>query len=273
MTPAAPIVVRTPPHAPFRAGAPRFAPALAPIESERWLVPDTERHVLDWKAQMLDAPAQVFRADPGSEAAAQEAADRVLEAVGRRRGAGLIAASRHVSDDLVVMTRQASGWTCSALTLTAPTFFSIESVIGRDVAGLHGPVPQAARLSDRIDRVFNGLRPGPVLERFNWTLQAGADRFAPLADPLRSRARAADPADALEVLHLRVERQTLCKLCETGAVLFTIRVCLDPVGHLKEPDRAALAAAWRGLGPAGRAYKGWADYEALAEAAFHAWGV
>jgi hypothetical protein len=42
---------------------------------------------------------------------------------------------------------------------------------------------------------------------------------------------------------------------------------------LAPADRAALAAAWRGLGEPGRAYKGWAAYEALAAAAFDAWDV
>ncbi|MCR9128988.1 MAG: DUF3445 domain-containing protein [Alphaproteobacteria bacterium] len=267
------IPARTPPHAPFRAGAPRFVPALKPIAPADWLAPDTEAHVLDWKRAMLDRPDLVHRAEPGSEAAAHEAADLVGRALGAPVAGDLIKASRLVSDDLVIMTPGAAGWTCAALTLTAPTFFAIEDVIGRNIAALHGPVPDAARLSTRIERVFEGLQPGTVLERFNWTLQAGADRFTPDAAPLRARALRADREAWRALLHLRVERQTIVKLRETGAVLFTIRVCLDPVAALQHEDRASLAAAWRTLGPEGRAYKGWADYEGLAAAAFKAWGV
>ena len=264
---------RTPPHAPFRAGAPRFTPALRPIDPARWLTPDTEAHVLDWKQEMLDRPDAVFRLEECGADAAAEAADSVGAALGLPVNGDLVAASRAVSDDLVVMVPGADGWTCGALTLTAPTFFAIGDVIGRGVAALHGPVPDGAGLSARIERVFNGLRPGQVLERFNWTLQAGPERFTPDAAPLRARAKAADPSQALDLLHLRVERQTIIKLERTGAVLFTIRVGLDPVAHLAPGDRAALAAAWRGLGAKGRAYKGWSAYELMVQAAFRIWGV
>ena len=267
-----PIPARPPAHAPFRTGPPRFAPALSVMDPGRWLTPDSEAHVLDWKQARLDAPDQSYRALPGSGPAAREAAAAVAGALGAPAG-DLVAASRLLSDDLVVMMRAPGGWRCAALTLTAPTFFAIDDVIGRDVGALHGPVPDAARLSARIERVFDGLRPGPALERFNWTLQAGAERFTPDSAPLRDQARAARADQALDVLHLRVERQTLVKLPQTGAVLFTIRVCLDPLSALDPEDRAALASAWRALGPHGRAYKGWAAYDRLAQAAFNAWGV
>lgn len=267
------IPVRRPPHRPFRDGAPRFAPALQPIEPAAWLTPDSEAHVLDWKGAMLDAPEAVHRAMPEAASATRDAAASISETLGADPTDDLIAASRLVSDDLVVMIRGDAGWRCAALTLTAPTFFAIDAVIARDVAALHDPVPDAARLAARIDRVFDGVRPGQILERFNWTLQPGPERFTPDAAPLRERASRRPAPSPLEALHLRVERQTITKLRRTGAVLFTIRVCLDPLTHLAEEDRSALAAAWRGLGPQGRAYKGWAAYEPLAEAAFATWRV
>ena len=265
--------MRRPPYTPFRAGAPRFTPALAPIERARWLAPDTEAHVLDWKRDLLARPELVFRRHESAGPAASEAAARVEAEHGAAATGDLLAASALVSDDLVVMERGPAGWTCTALTLTAPTFFSIDTAFGRDLSALHGPVPAGARLSGRIARIFDAVREDQVLERFNWTLQAGAERFTPDAAPLRARAQATDPAQALDLLHLRVERQTITRLPGAGAVLFTIRVCLDPVAALEPEDRRALASAWRGLGPDGRAYKGWAALEALVEAAFNAWAV
>lgn len=268
------IPARTPPHAPFRAGAPRFTPALSPIDPSRWLTPDSERHVLTWKQTLLDEPAAVFRAEPGAAESTREAADRVGQALHLPCGGDLVAASRGLSDDLVVMGANGAGrWICQALTLTAPTFFAIDDVIGRDLTALHAPTPHGAALAGRIARVFDGVRPGLVLERFNWTLQAGPERFTPDAGFLRERALKTPDSEALSVLHLRVERQTIVKLARTGAVLFAIRVCLDPLSQLERDDRRALAAAWRALGAEGRAYKGWAAYENLAGAAFDAWGV
>lgn len=271
---APPRLERAPPFFPFQAGAPRFGPALNPIDPETWLTPDTEAHVIDWKQALLDQPELTYRCLPQGREAAREAAQAVGKALHCETGGSLIAASRRVSDDLVVMTPDLEGqWRCTALTLTAPTFFSIAEVIGRDVAALHGPVPQAAQLSARISRVFSGLSVGLVLERFNWTLQYGADRFTPDSRPLKQRAATCDPKTDWTQLFLRVERQTIIKLEATGAILFTIRVCLDPVVALRVEDRPALAKAWRALGQEGRLYKGWAAYERLVGALFKAWGV
>jgi len=259
-----------PPHLPFRAGAPRFVPALAPIDPQTWLTPDTEAHVLDWKAKCLERPGEVFRQAPEAGPAAREAANRVSAALGARCD-DLPAASRLVSDDLVVVEKCAGAWRTTALTLTAPTFFSIDHAFMGDLDALHAPVPDGGRLAARIARVFDHLRAGQVLERFNWTLQCGPERFVPDAAPMRAAALETEPEDALTALHLRVERQTISRLPETGAVLFTIRVCLDPLSSLEEPDRAALAAAWRGLGSQGRAYKGWDALEPLAARVFSIW--
>jgi len=265
--------MRRPPHAPFRAGAPRFAPALRPIDPSAWLTPDTEAHVTDWKSSLLDTPEQTLRVTPRAGPAAAEAAQAVEHAVGAPPTGELVRAARRVSDDLVIMQRGQAGWICTALVLTAPTFFSIDAVLGRGLAALHAAAPGGEALARRIARVFDNIRPGQVLERFNWTLQPGSERFTPDAAPLRARAATADPATALDLLHLRVERQTITRLAATGAVLFTTRVCLDPITALAPPDRAALAAAWRALGPVGRAYKGWDALEPLARAAFARWGV
>ncbi|MFW6412935.1 MAG: heme-dependent oxidative N-demethylase subunit alpha family protein [Oceanicaulis sp.] len=265
--------MRQPPHAPFRSGPPGFAPALRPIDPARRFRPDTEDHVLDWKAGLLAASDKVYRAAPESAEAACEAARAVEIDLGAPATGDLLAASGLVSDDLVVMEKRDGDWVCTALTLSAPTFFSVDLAFEGGLAALHGPVPDGARLARRIGRVFDGLRPGLVLERFNWTLQPGAERHTPDAAPLRAEAARLDPCEAADRLHLRVERQTISRLPQTGAVLFTIRVCLDPADALENADRTALAAAWRRLGAEGRAYKGWAAYEAAAGALFARWGV
>ncbi len=257
-----------PPHAPWRAGAPRFNVGLKPIDPARWLFPDSEARVLDWKAGLLSRPEDVLRQAAGANAAALEAAALVCAEAGAPAG-DLIAAAHLVSDDLVVMTRDDQGrWLTGAIVLCSPTFFSVDHAFGRDLTALHGPVPDGAALAARIARVFDGLRPGQVLERFNWTLQWGPERFTPDAAPLRAAANAAPEREASVHLHVRVERQTIIKLPDAGAVLFTIRVCLDRVSALGGDDLTALAQAWRGLGEAGRRYKGWAALERHAQAVF-----
>ncbi|WP_109251430.1 heme-dependent oxidative N-demethylase subunit alpha family protein [Marinicauda salina] len=265
-----------PPHAPWRAGPPRFAVGLKPIDPAAWLTPDTEAHVLQQKRSILARPELCFRQSHKANAAQHEAARLVASAVGEPLGEGppLLAAAALVSDDLVVMEADENGdWRATSIVLTAPTFFTIDRAFDAGLEALHGPVPDGERLARRIGRVFDNLPDDAVLERFNWTLQAGGERFTPDAAPLRDRARAAPSEMAADLLHVRVERQTIRRLPDTDAVLFTIRVCLDPVTAIAEEDRAVLAKAWRGISEDGRAYKGWDALDHLAQAQFAAWGV
>ena len=121
----------------------------------------------------------------------------------------------------------------------------------------------------RINRMFDALQPGIILERFNWTIQAGGQRFTPSSAPLRKRALAAPLQDAAALLHLRVERQTIRKLPQTGALLFTIRVCIDPLQAALQTNEhiKALRSAWQNTSPDLAAYKGWPAYQPLLMAA------
>lgn len=267
-----------PPFTPWRDGPPRFAVGLKPIDPQRWLLPDTEAHTLPERVLLLrDRVATCFQAE-ATRPAAREATALAGKAMGLgddlcRDAHPLWRLAHKVSDDLVLMMPGDEGWRVGAAVLTSPTFFSLPHAAGKTLHELHGPVPGGDRLATRIARVFDHVRPGQVLERFNWTLQAGNDRYTPDGAPLRVRAQAAGPDEADALLHVRVERQTITKLEDTGAVLFTIRVCIDPVATLDTADRASLADAWRGLGPEGRAYKRWEVLEDLMDAIFVRWGI
>ncbi|MFC4725667.1 heme-dependent oxidative N-demethylase subunit alpha family protein [Glycocaulis abyssi] len=268
-----------PPHTPWRDGPPRFAVGLKPIAPDTWLVPDTEADSLpERRALLADFALTSFEAS-GAGPAAREAA---LLATGHLHDAGMDAPepeegppalwqlAHHVSDDLVVMMPGRAGWYVGAAVLTSPTFFSLPHAAGKTLHALHQPVPGGDQLATRIARVFDHVRPGQVLERFNWTLQAGDDRFTPDGAPLRARALAAKPGEAEALLHVRVERQTITKLEDSGAVLFTIRICLDPVAALDAKEKAALGAAWHGADDAARGYKKWAVLDHLVAAALPA---
>jgi hypothetical protein len=271
--------MRKPPYLPFLASAPAFVVGLSPIEPAHWLVPDVAAAWLPEKSALIDARgSEVFEALPGSEPAQREAANLIAAALEHNLPATdeapLLAASRLVSDDPVLLERREGGWIVTALSLASPTFFPAAHAIGKGLEALHEPVPdrlgpdQTKALGQRIGRVFDMLRDGLVLERMNWTVQAGPDRFTPSGEPLRARARAAPQSEAASLMHLRVERQTIRRLPETGAVLFNIRVAIDPLAPMLEDGdvRRGFAAAW-GAAPAHvRAYKQWAACAHLVEA-------
>lgn len=275
--------MRRPPYLPFLAGPLSLAPGLRPIPPETWLDPDTEAKawLVEKRALMKTRRADVFAATEISAAAMAEAAGAVLAAApGAPVGVWetpLERAASAVSDDLCLLMRDADGfWRLEAGSLCAPTFWQLSEKAGQPLSGLHDPVPGAnPGMTGRIHRMFDALRPGQVLERFNWTVQPGTERFTPSQAPFKARAAGMAEAGALDGLWFRVERQTISKLPETGAVIFTIRVAIDPLrAALDGPGHAAaFRAAWEGIDPGLADYKGWPHYERLVRAALAEAGI
>lgn len=255
---------RQPPYLPFLRGAPHFDPALKPIPVDQWLTPDSEAKAwLRDKCVILKMMrAQVSAGDLAGEAA-EEALNLIMATTGtvptQRMPSALEEAASLVSDDLCLLTAKRPGdWQLSAGVLCAPTFWTLPERIGLDLAGLHGPVPGGdPGLAARINRVFTGLKPELVLERFNWTIQTSNQRYTPDRPGIAGKS-ARD-------LHLRVERQTIRKLARTGAVVFAIRVSVDPLLPILRDGAArdAFEDAWLGAAPAVRRYKHWDVIEPL----------
>ena len=82
---------------------------------------------------------------------------------------------------------------------------------------------------------------------------------------MRAAIPAIDPARAADALHVRVERQTLRRLPNSGGMVFTIRLWIDPLSAIAaDPQRLArFAEAWRTAHPDFRAYKQLALYDKL----------
>lgn len=258
-------------HAPYEDSA-DFAIGLKPIAEADWFE-GGEADPFARKDPLFSAHRQtVFGELPGSEAGQEEVLALVEAARGptaREGWPALYAAARAVADDLVLMEKRAGAWTVTAISLSAPSFFSVPEVLGRPLDQIHAPVHGFSdRFLSRVVRIFEGLRPGLVLQRRNWTIANSAEPFMPDAVAMRARIDAIEPASAGEELFVRVERQTLRRLPRTGGALFTIRVWLHPLGALaREPERlAAFARAWKSAPPDFRAYKRLAAYDRLIEA-------
>jgi len=248
-------------HAPW-ADHPDFAIGLRPIAPEAWFEGGEADPAARKDDLLARCPDLVWGETEGSRPAQAEALRLVAAATGGETSPGdcppLQAAARRVADDLCLMEKRDGDWRLTALSLCAPTFFSVEQVLGLSLADLHGPVPGFGdRFLARVRRVFEGLRPDLVLERRNWTVVNSPDLFTPRAEPIRAGVAAIAPENAGRALHLRVERQTLRRLPETDAALFSIRVWLDPLEALTaEPARlAGFAQAWRAAPETFRAYK------------------
>jgi hypothetical protein len=178
-------------------------------------------------------------------------------------GPPLLTAARLVQEDLVVMQRDATGWRLTSGAVCFPSSWRIRDKFGRPVEEIHGPVPgfgPGTRPAGLINRMFDNLRPEQPVLRWNWSLYGDDVLPHPLPSPTARRYGDGDRADQV---FLRNERQTLCKLPETGAILFTVRIHIDPLEALeRHPSGAAVAAALNRqlceLDEAQLAYKGMA---------------
>ncbi|HET6954375.1 MAG TPA: DUF3445 domain-containing protein [Acidimicrobiales bacterium] len=221
------------------------------------------------KAAVLAAHRdEVVAALPGTGAAARELLALVAPgpAPGPARGDGatggppggeppLVAAALAVAEDLcLVVPGPAGGWVLGAGVVCFPSHWRLRSKLGRPIAEVHGPVPHYAdELATRVDRFLDRLTPNRAAWRRNWMVHSHDHLYAPVAPP------APDPpvtaADAGGRLWLRSERQTLRRLPETGAIVFTIRTqqarLADAVAGSADPAGlrhrlAAAVAAWSG---------------------------
>ncbi len=260
----------SPRHRPWEEAA-EFTIGLRPIPIEAWLEGGEADPAARKDELFADSRGLVWAEAEGSRAGQAEAAALVEAALGPAPPSDLpplFDAARRVPDDLCLMEKRQGQWRLTALSLSAGSFFTAEEVIGRSLAELHGPVTGfAEHLLTRVQRIFDGLRPGLVLERRNWTLLNSAELHTPASAPIRAAIGQIDPAAAGRILNLRVERQTLRRLPETGGVLFTIRVWLAPLESLADhPARLdAFAKAWRTAHPDLRAYKRFDLYDDLVE--------
>lgn len=256
-------------HAPWEDAA-EFTIGLKPVAPEAWLEGGEADPAARKDPLYAARRALVWAETEGSRPAQEEVLGLVADALGAPVEAEglppLYAAARRVADDICLMEKRDGEWRLTALSLSAGSFFTASEVAGRSLRELHVPVTGfQERLLTRVTRIFEGLRPELVLERRNWSVVSSPELHMPDPGPMRGAIGAIDPARAAEVLHTRVERQTLRRLPETGGAVFTIRVWLDPLARVAEDPRrrAAFAEAWRTASPEFRAYKRLGLYDEL----------
>ncbi len=283
----------TPPtYTPYASGTTKpFSIGLSALDPRRWIEPDEDlgRYLDEKKRLEVEHYHDIFRAASESLDAQRECLDllvqHLLESHGDRYSrsgdrmtmAGhsvdledetrppLLRAGSLIEDDLVILRKKDKGWTIIAAHLAFPSSWSLADKFMRPMAEVHGHVPGfegGTRNDTIINRVFDNLQPDLPAERFNWSINW---RYA-LYHPVSIRP-ATDPASTgldPRSAFVRVERQTLRKLPQTGDLVFTIRIYLDPVAAFeRHPDgrrmAEGLAAQLEGMTDAQIDYKGLAE--------------
>ncbi len=261
--------MQIPPHLTnIMKGPPKFEVGLRPISDSNWLNPDDQEHWLPSKNQLLNNSLdEVFGAFDDT----YDLQSELAQLVSRHKNAPLkgdepplVSASRLTSDDLIIMDKRDGAWTLVAATLCNPTFFDAGYALGKDISLLHGPIPTGAYdLSGRIARVFDNLSEDMVLERFNWTVQWSSQRYTPNGAILREASLNAPLQETKDMVHERVERQTIRLLPKTRAIVFTIRIRIANLWGLllNSDERNAFENAWTNAPQNVRDYKKWHSLE------------
>jgi len=174
----------------------------------------------------------------------------------------LEAASLLVQEDLCLMTQVGSDWILSAASMCFPSRWDVRDKIGKNLLGIHGPVPHYAEtIGTATQNVFDKLTVDRPVWRVNWTVMDSGELHQPTA--VRS-------PDAMEItssnieqeLYFRRERQTLRKLPNSGDILFTIRTYSNTFGDVVQqyPEfRRHIGSTIAGSTPQIIDYKGWAN--------------
>lgn len=150
-------------------------------------------------------------------------------------------AGRQVQEDLLLLDGRSEGFPLMAGQLCFPNRWSLDEKMGLSFAAIHGPVPDFdARLGKPATLLLERMKAGRPVWRYNWLLVPSAE----LDLSTRAYARAAQRLERVDVgncgqrLFLRSERQTLSRLEQSGAILFTIHTYRTPL------DALAADPAW-----------------------------
>lgn len=142
--------------------------------------------------------------------------------------------TRLVQEDLLFHLKSGDAHVLLGGILAFPASWSLAEKVGRPLLDVHEPVEDYTDdIGRRVERLFDGLRPGRPLMRANWLLYDTPDLYSPRRERAR-RDRSLPPR------YLRSERQCLLKLKVTGAVVFSIHTSVYPLSDIPEDEQAFL---------------------------------
>jgi len=173
----------------------------------------------------------------------------------------LEAASLLVQEDLCLMSQVGKDWILSAASLCFPSRWDVRDKIGKNLLGIHGPVPHYEEtIAVATQNIFDKLTVERPIWRVNWTVMDSGELHQPVA--VRDPDAMTVTRDNIEqTLYFRRERQTLRKLPNSGDILFTIRTYTDVFSDVvaRYPEfRENLGSTLEGVTPQMADYKGWA---------------
>jgi hypothetical protein len=226
-------------------------PGIAPLKESEWLQKDAT-----YAAQMALrddlaalSPHDVIACLPEGLAAAHELLARVRDHTGDAAiradgvrvpltGPPMATLCRLVAEDLLILTRPEGGaeHVLVAGTLCFPSNWVLREKIGKPLMRIHMPVEEyGAALGARVQRLHDGVAAGRPLWRANWNFVPDPALYTPTPESQKVKRSPAAPC-AWQDAWIRVERQTLSRLPQTGAVVFGIQTMIAPLTGCTDQD-------------------------------------
>ncbi|MFU8864234.1 MAG: heme-dependent oxidative N-demethylase family protein [Rhodobacterales bacterium] len=240
---------------PYDPTQPTTLPGIAPMDPADWIMVDDA-----FAAQMAERAnllahkrGAVVAMEAAARPAAEELLAQVLQALDartdytvavdhvRRPDGVTVALDRAdpmgtlghlVQQDLCLMEKRGQEHVLTAAVLCFPASWTLSEKFRRPLIGIHIPVDSYDDLmARRVQRLFDGIRVGRPLWRFNALWYED-----PVLHHPRREADPRDQHDAAQAFYLRTERQSLLRLPATGAVVFGI--------HTSVLDRETVRRLW-----------------------------
>ena len=141
-----------------------------------------------------------------------------------------------------------------------PSDWTPADKMGLPLRSLHAPIQgYEEHLASGVDHFMAHLEAGPIFGRANWFVAPTGDLHWRVGPPEEAFAHVT-PDNAGDTLFVRSERQTLRRLPETGAILFTIGVYVEPLGTLPKASVEWLCKAVMAIPPGERERRGIGAY-------------
>ena len=155
----------------------------------------------------------------------------------------LIAAARLIQEDLAILAPGEGGHVLVAAAIAFPASWSLAEKMGRSLASIHEPVGRiAADMDDRIEALLRRLPADRIVQRSNALAYNDPGLHQPRPE---NEPRAFDPGGRA---FIRVERQTLRRLPDSGAVVFTIHTTVTRFADLPETEQQQACAYLESIG-------------------------
>lgn len=218
---------------------PNQLPGTAPAAPNDWLrIDEAYAAQMACRAELLtQRRPDVLFLDPTARAAACEALDAaraILPGLGFSEDAGAIRCpdgrsvgvdvndplgtlGHLVQEDICLLRKEGAEHVLVGAVLCFPASWRLAEKAGRPLIGIHDTVPEYdAGIARRVQRLFDGVRVGRPMWRFNRLWYDNPDLFQP-----RSR-NAPRHMDERSAPYVRSERQCILRLPKTDVCVFTI---------------------------------------------------